>query len=373
MPYKILACGSNGNFQLGTGDDADTDTLREISVENASKPVQFAFGGNHTLILFEDGQVHACGDNSWGQCGIQKKEVVRSFTKVPGKFSKIAAGWEFSVLLSGDGKLYSCGHGPKGELGLGESVTDATSLTRVELPKGVKASDIAEIKASISHVLAKTSDGKFVGWGASRKGQLGEMEYQKTNRGQNKPIGQLWTPRIVEFSGSQYCMGRDRTIVAKVRRRGEKVLGMSGDDSANGDEIGVEEQETKIGIGIFGKDPEYIDCAPLTVKAMWSSVHYTQTGQNGVEIISKGNNLHGQLYNFTAQSPIAAFEVGSEHGLVLLADNTVYAWGWGEHGNCGRKQRESVTFDYLNLIYSEQEKVVGLACGLATTWLVTET
>lgn len=372
MPYKILACGSNGSFQLGTGDNVDTDTLREISVENASKPVQFAFGGNHTLILFEDGQVHACGDNSQGQCGVQKKEVIKSFTRIPGKFSKVAAGWEFSVLLSCDGDLYSCGHGPKGELGLGEKTTEAESLTRVELPKGVKASDIAEIQASISHVLVRTADGKFVGWGASRKGQLGKVEFQKTSKGQNKPIGQIWEPRIVDFSGSQYCMGRDRTIVAKDKERGEEMPGMSDNNKIKTNGIGVEEQNSKVGIEISGKDPEFVECAPLIVKAMWSSVHYTQHGQNGLEIISKGNNLHGQLYNFTTPSPIVDFEVGSEHGIVLLQDNTVYAWGWGEHGNCGPKQKESVTFDYLNLIYSRQEKVVQLACGLATTWLVIE-
>lgn len=359
MSYQILACGSNGNFQLGTGDDNDTDTLQHIDLPHSSKPRRFAFGGNHTLVLFEDGALYACGDNTHGQCGISGVVTVQKFTKVPGKWAEIAAGWEFSVLCAADGAVHVCGHGPKGELGLGPQITESPVPTRIELPPEVRGAEIAEIQASISHVLVRFSNGKFVGWGASRKGQLGPVTYETNAKGLRKPVSLYWRPCLVDIRGSLFCMGRDRTVV-----------------SGNLSETDVKDVAQGVsgtsGIRIIGKDPQVIACVPLKVRAMWSSVHYSQTSLNGIQIVSQGNNLHGQLFNFSTRIPIVDFEVGSEHGVVLLLDNSVHAWGWGEHGNCGPKAKESVTFDYLNQLYKGNHRVVQLACGLATTWVVIE-
>lgn len=346
MTYRILACGSNGSYQLGTGDDEDHNTLQEIKISNESKPVQFAFGGNHTLVLFEDGDVYACGDNQYGQCGFGDVSLIVSFRKVPGKWAFIAAGWEYSVLQSQNGSISTCGHGPKGELGLGPGTTKASKPTEVKLPIDTADTSIVEIKSSISHVLVRFADGKFAGWGECRKGQLGPLEYITNAKGQKKPVGMYWSPRLLDITGLLFCMGRGRSILC-------------------------EEDEYRKGINIIGKDPQFISCNPLQVKAMWSSVHYSEKSSDGsLQITSHGNNLHGQLYNYESPGPIVAFEVGSEHGIALLENNYVYAWGWGEHGNCGPKQNDSVTFDYLNPIYSEKHPVELLACGLATTWIV---
>lgn len=340
MSYNILACGSNGNYQLGTGDDNDYDTLTNIPITLSSRPVQFAFGGNHTLLRLEDGHVYVCGNNQYGQCGIADVETVRKFTQIPGKWAKIAAGWEFSVLVSESGSIFTCGHGPKGELGIGAGITKSLTIRKVLLPPELANCVVNDIKASIGHVLVQCTNGRYFGWGNCRKGQLGPPEFQKTARG-NKPIGLYWTPRGVDVEGSLFCVGRDRSIFS-----GSK------------------------GITIIGKDPQFIACTPLKVQAMWSSVHYGLDVDGRVGIFSQGNNLHGQLFNFAIPGELEDFEVGSEHGIVRLQDNSVYAWGWGEHGNCGRKQSDSVTFDYLNQIYSGTHQVELMACGLATTWIV---
>lgn len=325
---------------MGTGDDIDYDTLKSIPVTLSSRPVQFAFGGNHTLLRLEDGQVYVCGNNQYGQCGVADVDVVTTFTPIPGKWAKVAAGWEFSVLVSECGTIYTCGHGPKGELGIGVGIKVSKTLKEVSIPPELGNCNVDDIKASIGHVLVRCTNGIYFGWGTCRKGQLGPLEYENTGRGK-KPIGLYWTPRVVEVSGSQFCLGRDRSI-------------FSGDG----------------GITVIGKDPQSIACTPLKIQAMWSSVHYSQVVDGHVQIFSQGNNLHGQLFNFQTTGEINDFEVGSEHGIIRLQDNSVYAWGWGEHGNCGPKQTDSVTFNYLNPIYTGTYPIELMACGLATTWIV---
>ena len=56
--YKLLACGSNGSYQLGTGNDTDQNTLVECvfvldGVQTSIlpiKPSKISCGGNHTLV-----------------------------------------------------------------------------------------------------------------------------------------------------------------------------------------------------------------------------------------------------------------------------------------------------------------------------------
>lgn len=337
--FTFLACGSNGNYQLGLGNDDDHDTLQDVSslTSVGSAPQKFAFGGNHTLVLFPNGKVYAAGNNEYGQCGLPPSGPLKEFTLLPGEWKDVAAGWEFSVLCRLDGQVYSCGYGPKGELGLGPDVTKAT-MQKVDLCTDLP---IVEIKSSVSHTVARLSDGTLVGWGASRKGQLGDFPPQKGPSGKEKPLASLWVPTILPLPHSTgYTLGRDRTVLS------------TGDD-----------------INIYGVNSTTVNASATKVMAMWSSVHYGTNSNGKLHIKSVGNNLHGQLYQHTNVEPVD-FEVGSEHGIVLLKDNSVHAWGWGEHGNCGRSADGSVTFSQLNKIYSGEHTVVHMACGQATTWLV---
>lgn len=338
MSFQILACGSNGLYQLGLGNDEDHETLQIVSglADLAHvTPKLLVFGGNHTFILYPDGNLFAAGNNEHGQCGVEFPAVLKTFTHIPGQWKAVAAGWEYSVLCSTDGQVYTCGLGPKGELGLGPGKTLARRMEKVELPEsGV----VDEIKSSINHTVIKLESGVYIGWGVARKGQLGPQDPVTTPNGKLKPKPALWEPAVLNLGPIRdFCMGRDRTVISSVDH-----------------------------IRILGSEAQELPVHADTVKAMWSSIHYIETGQ----IRSLGNNLHGQCFAYDIPLPIKTFDVGSEHGLVLLRDNSVYAWGWGEHGNCGVKKHENVTFDYLNQVYSGPDEVVMIAGGLATTWVV---
>lgn len=345
--YNLLACGSNGNFQLGLGDDEDKSSLVEINVTLKAPPRSFAFGGNHTLILLDDGTVMAAGSNEYGQCGIKASEALKEFIEIPGTWKFIAAGWEYSVLVDEQDRVYTCGTGLKGELGLGKNIV--LSETPCDVKFSTK-SPVLGVKSSINHVIVMREDGTY-GWGACRKGQLGEV---KEVDHKNKPVSCYWEPKKLPLEGTLVAMGHDRTVLY--------------DGSV---------------IKVLGKNACSIEAPNANnVQAMWSSVHWSTSTRSheGIEIYSQGNNLHGQLYQYNNEASPVDVVVGSEHGLVLLSDGKVCAWGWGEHGNCGeapetkkKGENDPVTYDYLNEIYRGPDKVVGMAAGCATSWIVTET
>ena len=63
--------GRNDQGQLGLGDDKDRSFPRKMEV--VGKVVDVACGRRHTLVLTDDGFVHAVGDNTSGQLGGLKR------------------------------------------------------------------------------------------------------------------------------------------------------------------------------------------------------------------------------------------------------------------------------------------------------------
>lgn len=351
--YQILACGSNGQFQLGNGSDEDLDRLQPVhftdDITIHGKPVKIAGGGNHTLMLFEDGQVYGTGSNEFGQTGVysETEKTVPVFTPVAGKWKDIACGWEFLVLLDTEGSAWSCGFGPKGELGLGSGNIKAAKLTPLHMPKG---SCFESIHCGVFQTIGRTAEGQLYGWGVCRKGQLGFQP--KLENG--KPRASIWSPEKLEVTIDcvlRYEMGREFTYIEgrnhQIYRLGPEITPVQLTD-----------------------DVECFD----QIEAMWSSIHFRSQNR----ILSQGNNSHGQLLKDMPTESVVSMATGSEHGLVLTEKNSIYAWGWGEHGNCGQRSKnleaddDSGTFSKLNLIYKGTDKVVAIAGGCATSWVVVE-
>lgn len=361
--YKVLACGSNGSHQLGISNDDDQDILQPVLFCNIdgtksnfikSKPIKICSGGNHTFILLSTGELYSAGDNTYGQCGhpIDLGDThIREFKIVSGneKWTNVSCGWEFSILMNDQDEVYVCGLGLKGELGLGINTT-RTEL--VKLPFRFP-SKIVDLKSSINHTVASLANGHMYGWGNCRKGQLGEQEsVMVNNRSKARPV--VWEPEVLRFGAiciQAYDLGRDCTVI-------------------------LDNTQT---VRIFGKGAETSNCGDgiVDLKSMWSSNHYLiQDETLCLSIKSTGNNSHGQLFP-ESHVDISKYEIGSEHGLILTKQNVVYAWGWGEHGNCGKhtdsthrdKLELKVTFNYLNRLYEGDDRVILLGAGCATSWL----
>ncbi|CDK29625.1 unnamed protein product [Kuraishia capsulata CBS 1993] len=372
--YDILCCGSNGNYQLGTGTSEDSAVLQNAVMRGVdrltTKPTSIRCGGNHTLMLVELGDVFVAGDNSKGQCGlnpqIDGQNCLSQFTKLPrlnGKrWTHISAGWDFSVLINENHEVYACGEGLNGELGLGELVTstlskseeDKFTLLRINLDVG---SGVRSIKSSIHHTVILLKSGVLLGWGNNKKGQLTPVSLSKL----------VWSPQTIEVDGNRvigFNVCRDFTCIelASGRRR-FRILGK------NAEELEEEAHQMFQGLTENGYDS-------FTVHNMWTSLHLFGSNGENATVSSMGNNSHSQRLESLPdqlQKDAMVCSLGSEHGLFLTMSNKVYAWGWGEHGNCGVQKEEGTVFATPNEIYDGRAgRVVLIQGGCATSWVVTQ-
>ncbi|EED20576.1 alpha-tubulin suppressor protein Aats1, putative [Talaromyces stipitatus ATCC 10500] len=449
---KIFALGSNGSGQLGIGHrddvsvpteclfDEDTKTSNENSITASQgigegrerKVKRIVCGGNHTIILLEDGAVYAAGLNDDLRCGVcissrlerrdqegSEKEdgILRRFRRVKfrrrstgaviDRFKDVCATWSatcFIAVTSSSNNtcekdvVIPLGSGDKGELGLGPGRRSTAPASR-EVDDSIIDTDdylipdfpppntyIEAIGSGTNHVVAILSNGDVYGWGASRKGQLGtDSELIK-----NKIV---WSPVKIasaellkeEFMPRSVSCGREFTFMGGYKKN--KPL-EGGDDSAGYiyTILGVDD---KWNIMSAAPSVQTLQKTSQTqkrydVSTSWHGIYLHNTLDNSV--IAWGRNDRGQLgphqqqeHSLVRWESVAQFMAGSEHTVAVLSDNrTVVSCGWGEHGNCG-----SDTDDHGNVkgrlsqirlpddaLHNNEAKVVRVAAGCATSWIV---
>lgn len=348
MECNILSLGSNGGGQLGIGhleDVSKPTTCLFVFATPNSRPKKIAAGGNHTLLLFEDGSLFTTGTNVDGRCGLPaQKEPFTTFQPISFKdaqsrtvdrFRDVAATWEASVFLGLDNEVYVCGSGSKGELGQG------VKITRLELPTRLpsfppQGKSINSLSACMGHVVAVLATGEVYGWGAGRKGQLGE------------PSQPIVGPRQID-TGDWKCSGAvcgQAFTVLFVDPSGPARFRVLGDDK-----WGVRSQAPDLG------------SKWESVGASWGSVFVLS--EDGT-LVNWGRNDHGQL-SPRGLPKLRSVAAGSEHVLAETVDGFVIAWGWGEHGNCGVPiEANGDVKDTWNVLGNGQ--VLGAGC--ATSWMV---
>ncbi|SMN21477.1 similar to Saccharomyces cerevisiae YAL020C ATS1 Protein required, with Elongator complex, Kti11p, and Kti12p, for modification of wobble nucleosides in tRNA [Maudiozyma saulgeensis] len=367
---EVYAFGSNGNFQLGLG-HADDIIVPQLSLSlDVCKGVtvkKIACGGNHTLLLLSNGDVYECGSNAMGQLSNDPQvETVPKWIKLDMKNIKdISCGWEFTVLMDVSNNVWIRGYGPKGELGLGDNITKISTFQNVmSLPQDYKCELFTSFQNCTLLVQRPDGGSMVYGWGSNTKCQLLTPKSKS-----------IFVPTIIHENDSQQiaqvAMGKNFLLL--IDDRGAIV-------SARG---AIPES--------FHLD-EWKDKKGLEVYTMWSSIHIHYQSK----IYSFGFGVHGQMFDNdyfkktvmnTTTSKLIEINTGSEHGMLVVQDDkipgfTVYCWGWGEHGNCGRVKEEqsddkSIINDYSNLS-SKANEIIHLNSvtppavfgGCASTWVV---
>ena len=343
----LYAFGSNGSGQLGIGHRDDVQTpCRHIGPANLNiaRPKQIAAGGNHTLVLYESGQL-ACTPATHTGSENESRE-----TKILAHNVRLcSATWECFTYCTCNNTLYSWGTSQKGELGQGQDRTEiAAPGTTLDIPvlKHSSAS-IVDLASGVQHTVVVLSTGEVLGWGNGRKGQLGE------------PAEIIRTPRRIAglpFKVSRAVCGREFTYLVA--------------DPTDGRHL------------ILGSDKWLVKSqAPQNVSqwkdigASWGSIFVLLDSGN---IISWGRNDHGQLAPLALEE-VHKIAIGSEHALVVAGtDRSVYIWGWGEHGNCGQviDKDGDVKDGRSNKIVlpsdEEDMRIHGVGAGCATSWIWTK-
>lgn len=334
----VFSFGSNGNYQLGVGHDEDLDVPERVLIDEQIKNI--CSGGNHTVFISESGELYGTGLNSNGQLGFLGSEkhitTPTKFDEDTERFKLVGAGWEYTIAVTDDGKrLYACGAGPKGELGLGQGVTQTKEPKLIpNFPPEDRT--VAALSTGMSHVIALLDDGSAYGWGAGRKGQLGE------------PIEKMiWSPRKINCDITKIVYigcGRDFSVLGS---QPEGTIVVLGDDR----------------FGIRTNKPTDIQRSIKYLNCGWS---HAQVLYADGTVTSWGNNNHGQKAPENLR-PIQIMAVGTEHVLAIDNSNRLVAWGWGEHGNCGHEHVDGSVTTILN----DASSVEFIHSGYANSWYIT--
>lgn len=310
----LYAFGSNGSGQLGVGhsDDLPSPGLNKHEGRQG-RPLeirQIAAGGNHTLLLDDNGDVVFCGSDEHRQrdCAPYTRERVEpSDVTFPPRALQVSATWCASIYLCRNGAVATAGQGLNGELGLGEGMTTTSFSLRSIVDFPPPETKVIQIASCMAHTVAVLDNGQVYGWGKSRRGQLGE------------PAEDVWSPRRIEgipFHAVKAVCGKDFTCIIGDRKDGMlSVLGVKGKDR----------------FGLLASKPTAVPDWE-DIAASWGSVYVLKDDGH---LVGFGRDDHGQLPP-PDLPPIEAIAAGSEHCLALTKAGKVLAWGWGEHGNCGQ-------------------------------------
>jgi len=149
---------------IGNGEVAE---LRGLKFIDAKIGQNVFTTGIFFVLLSENGEVYAAGNNVMGQLGQgYAGGVISKFNKVPGLqyVAKISAGEAHTLALTHHGQVYFMGEVPRTD------PTPTPKLVNFHRPDFIPA----QIASGWSHCLVLSQDGKTVmGWGINSRGQLG--------------------------------------------------------------------------------------------------------------------------------------------------------------------------------------------------------
>ena len=126
----LWGCGENTYGQLGLGDTDNRTIFTKIT--NNIKSVYC--GGNHTIILKNDNTLWGCGSNGSGQLGLGDTTDRTTFTQIinnTNNIKSIYCGGNHTLILKNDGTLWGCGANDKGQLGLGKDISNKITFTQI--------------------------------------------------------------------------------------------------------------------------------------------------------------------------------------------------------------------------------------------------
>jgi alpha-tubulin suppressor-like RCC1 family protein len=352
--------GRNETGQLGLGYSSPCVPVPTLlSIGTDATFVSAGVGKYHTLLVTEDGTVHASGGNKCGQLGVnnEKLDGCDKFRKCAVvdyaseeedgvKIIHAACGENISALISSKGHLYTAGSSEWGQLGNGETGEYIVSAGR----------------------LGFANCAKFL-----RRDMFVESESTSLDGGRVKctPMADASSIRLQTVS----C-GRNHLFAVEASSSGGEVPRVfswgCGDYGTLGHAVQADEYIPRV-INAF-KGPVFannhpVDCAAgancSLVRTKNGHVYYMGKHKNNSEAVMRPSLIDVLANNAHVVTCIGA---GSQTVFCSTSNGVTVSSGHGSHGELGYgkgEKKSSSKYEFVNGL--DSCIVTGLACGMGHT------
>lgn len=261
---SLWAWGNNPYGELGNGESSLSDS-KESPVKIMDGVSSASAGTDFSLILKTNGELWACGANTYGELGDIEPYSINSIpVKMMDNVAFISAGEYHSLIVKEDGSLWTCGSNTSGEVGDGTTITRFTPIKIME--------DVSIVSAGRSHSLILKNDGSLWACGYNGYGNLGD----------GTTIDRL-SPVLIMRDVSDIAAGNLNSIIVKT----DGTIWGCGDDVGDGAEWTL--RETPVQIMINSTDIIKVDYN----RTITNTTHvYSLTGQR-LDKPRKGINIIG--------------------------------------------------------------------------------
>lgn len=294
-----------------------------IKIKGLENIISISIGINHAMAIKNTGEVYCWGINLNGQigdgtyCSYKKPTKTKNLTDI----IDIGAGMFFSIALDKYGNVWAWGDNYWGTLGDGTEMNDYPLPKKVEgLPK------IKNISASYGSIIAIDEQGNVWTWGR----YVGYLLENGALKNENRPIKINELQNIIDASNGDYhqiFLKNDGTVWGRM-------------DNYYG----------QLGIGEFGYEPTPVPTkAPLNLVQVDGGYLYSLALKDDGTVWSWGYNYFGQLgigktkdellYSLLPVQlqieKVKQIAAGSEFGVALKEDGSVWTWGSNENNQLG--------------------------------------
>jgi alpha-tubulin suppressor-like RCC1 family protein len=337
----VSAWGSNGYFKLGLGIRNEATRTSPVTVPGISNVLAVATGDQHSLALRTDGTVWGWGSNYYGQLGLGSTvSDATSPIQVPGlaNIATVATTGVNSFAVGKDGSVWSWGLNGSGELGDGTE-TDRSSPVRI-----AGLTDVVEVAGGGTHVLALRRDGTVWAWGYSYEGALGVG-------GSALSVGKKQSLTPIQVQGLSNVVSIAAGNDLSVALRSDGTVWAWGGAGNGGCSLGRGANQSswmpaQVGqiahiVGIKASGSFTLALRDDGTVWSWGSNRQTKSNAEAAPVIG------GQLGDGTSDSQrcepgqvsgltsIRSIGVGPDHGLAIDTAGSLYTWGSNRDGELG--------------------------------------
>src|SRR5205085_2623473 len=173
---QVYAFGNNDNGQLGLGDYHSK--IKPTLIQHLTNVVQITAGNYYSLVLTNTGQIYSFGLNQDGQLGLSNDKQRNIPTLIPNlnQIIQIVAGNRHSLALTNNGQIYTFGSNDQGQLGLGDNIYNRN--VPILIPN---LDRIIQLAIGNSHSLTLSITGQIYAFGNNYSGQLGLGDKPRDN------------------------------------------------------------------------------------------------------------------------------------------------------------------------------------------------